>query len=1261
MKIRTQMFLVLAGVGLLPLAGAGIFAYRLSRDRLDAQAEQTLVMLTRRVATEVDEFAYRALEDVRTAGRIPTIVNYVANPPTEKLAAIRRAQLTELLLAAVIPDPVNVTSCALFDRNGVKVIDTAPQLNAMDESQRPWVRQAIASGLTVMVPTFEGGTGSALWVAGPVRNSSGEIVGVLRLRYELTALQQIVTQISENPAAGVFSVLFDEKGTILAHGLEPTRVGAGGLPVPDGLKVAEGSSVVRWSPAAQAGGAPERVTVQRLSRVPWLLGVAESDAVFHQAATELRRTMLGLAGLMVGLGGLAAVMISARLTRPISRLVDAAEHVGRGDLNVRLPDAGRSEVAVLAHAFNEMARQLAGTLGELGQKVTEVRQSEESLREVLNASPIGIIVSDEAMGTILINRKFVELFGYDATEIRHVGDWWPLAYPDPIYREEVQAEWNRRLAEADRTGGELRPMVAIVRAKDGTRREIEFRHRPVGHRRITLLLDLTERRRAEQALQTSEERSRVLLEHAVDATLVLDVAAGRFVDCNPSLERMFKLTREEILQCGPVELSPPVQPDGRDSGEAGRTRTREALEGASPIFEWTHRDSTGRDFPCEVRLVRLPDPDRPLVRAVIIDIAERNRALEQLRRSEQRFLTVFNASPVGLVITTIDTAQILDANPAACRIVGYPREQVVGRKTTEFTSWIPGERELIIQEVLRTGHSTPFEKRLRTTGDVVTALVNFEAIEIDGQKRMLVALNDITERKRTEQTLRDSEERFRLLVENSNELVVQVTLEGTILYASPNHAAITGRGPEELVGTSVFSRIHPEDQAAIVAKFKANEGHGLFRYQYRDGTWRWLEASGRRYRLRSGEERGVIVSRDVSDRVNSDETRKHLEAQLRQAQKMEAIGTLAGGIAHDFNNILTGLLGHLQLIEMDLPPGATELRHSLAEATAAGGRAKDLVAQILAFSRQREQKRIVISLGSHVREALRFLRASLPATITIETQLAAADAQVLADPTQMHQVIMNLGANAGHAMREKGGVLTVTLQVADAEPGLAAAHPSLKPGRTLRLTVSDTGTGMDAATIERIFDPFFTTKPVGEGTGLGLAIVHGILQDHGAAIAVASQLGQGTTFSIYFPLAEQVAAPAPLAPSDIPHGRGQHVMLVDDELLVLSVARPMLKRLGYRTTVFDKSRLALEAFEKSPREFDLVVTDLTMPELTGVELVSRIRAVRPDQPVLITTGYMRAADLAAARAIGVTQFVSKPFTLLSLADGMQQALRTSAN
>jgi PAS domain S-box-containing protein len=368
------------------------------------------------------------------------------------------------------------------------------------------------------------------------------------------------------------------------------------------------------------------------------------------------------------------------------------------------------------------------------------------------------------------------------------------------------------------------------------------------------------------------------------------------------------------------------------------------------------------------------------------------------------------------------------------------------------------------------------------------------------------------ERRAAEAALKDSELRYRTLVENSHDLVSEIDLHGRVHYVSPNHLALTGYTQEELVGTSIFDRIHPEDQAAVQETFQNRNGSALYRYRHKDGAWRWFESTGRAFTTADAREHGVIITRDITASIEAESIRKSLEAQLRQAQKMEAIGTLAGGIAHDFNNILTGILGNMELAGLELPPGHPA-RTFLRDALKASNRARDLVAQILLFSRRRDQQRIVSALDNVLKEALSLLRASLPSTIEFNTHISPNCPRVLCDATQIHQIVMNLGTNAAHAMRERGGVFTVTLASCDVNPALAAAHPQLAAGRAVRLSVRDTGCGMDPVTRERIFEPFFTTKPAGEGTGLGLAVVHGIMQNHDGTITVESQPGMGRSFT----------------------------------------------------------------------------------------------------------------------------------------------------
>jgi len=387
--------------------------------------------------------------------------------------------------------------------------------------------------------------------------------------------------------------------------------------------------------------------------------------------------------------------------------------------------------------------------------------------------------------------------------------------------------------------------------------------------------------------------------------------------------------------------------------------------------------------------------------------------------------------------------------------------------------------------------------------------------------------------------------------------------------------------------------------------------------------------------------------------------RQRLESQLRQAQKMEAIGTLASGIAHDFNNILTGIVGNVQLAQYEVSTSPRAI-HCLDQALKAAYRARDLVQQILTFSRHREQPRLAAKIGPIAREALRLLRATLPANIEFTVDFDPACPPILCDPSQIHQVIINLATNAAHSMREKGGKLRVAVRAIEIDDSLHQEHPQLHAGRGVRLSVADSGVGMDRETLERVFEPFFTTKPVGEGTGLGLPIVHGVVQNHGAAITLKSVPGAGTTVEVTFPAAvqDETAPAAPVATP--PQGNGERILLIDDEPSITMVGTQILKRLGYEVIAFSQPGAALAAFRAAPAHFHAVITDLTMPEMSGVDLARAILAIRPEIPVLVTSGRINAHDQALLEAAGVHGTIDKPFTVQLLAESLARALRPAA-
>jgi signal transduction histidine kinase/DNA-binding response OmpR family regulator len=441
------------------------------------------------------------------------------------------------------------------------------------------------------------------------------------------------------------------------------------------------------------------------------------------------------------------------------------------------------------------------------------------------------------------------------------------------------------------------------------------------------------------------------------------------------------------------------------------------------------------------------------------------------------------------------------------------------------------------------------------------------------------------------------------------------------------------KDPEQFIKRVAYLYAHPEEI-------------GRDEIELIDGTI--LDRYSAPVRDTAGNHYGRIWSfRDITEK-------RKLEAQFRQAQKMESIGLLAGGIAHDFNNILAAIMGNNFLAKGEAKNNP-ELMEYLEEIQRASERASDLVGQILTFSRRNKQDRSPVKLNQVVLEALKLLRASVPAIIRIQTELTETPC-VLANATAIHQVMMNLGTNAWHAMGNQQGTLKVEMGVLDVDQDFAQTRPELHVGSYVKLSVSDTGCGMNAATLEHIFDPFFTTKPVGEGTGLGLSVVHGIMKSHDGGISVYSQPGKGTTFNLYFPVLESETPTTENESSSIPRGKGEHILLVDDEEILASMGKRMLEKLGYCVTTKTSPLEAIAAVRDRPEAFDLVITDLTMPVMDGLKLGGQLLKIQPQLAILLTTGHNGAMTAERVRALGFRELLPKPSTARNLGEAVHRAL-----
>ena len=525
---------------------------------------------------------------------------------------------------------------------------------------------------------------------------------------------------------------------------------------------------------------------------------------------------------------------------------------------------------------------------------------------------------------------------------------------------------------------------------------------------------------------------------------------------------------------------------------------------------------------------------------------------------------------------------------------------------------------------------------------------------------------DIVESKLAEQKLKESLKREQFLGDIIRSASVGIKIghpDGAIVPLNTAMIDITGYSAEELKAIDWSNLITPpewrENEQACLADLERTGKPVTYEKEYirKEGSrvpvqlvvHGIFDADGRL-------EQYIAFVTDITSRKAAEDEHRRFEAKIRQAQKMEAIGTLAGGIAHDFNNILSAIIGYTEMA-INKTPGESIPYSYMQQVLKGAARAADLVKQILTFSRQTEEEHRPVLMDPIIKEALKLLRASLPTTIEIRPKITTSSHHmVIADPTQIHQVIMNLCANAAHAMREHGGILEVELSEVELSELHRALPLQLGPGAYLRLKVSDTGHGMNEETLQRIFDPFFTTKPRDEGTGMGLAVVHGIVENYGGAITVQSKPGEGSQFCLFFPLAVSAAPEYRAESKDAPAGKGC-ILFVDDEEPLVEVGRAVLEGLGYRVVTRTSSLEALEVFRSGPDQFDLVVTDLTMPRMTGVDLAKQIRQIRADTPIILCTGYTELLDGQSIAELGFQELVYKPILRHIMAQAIDRSLR----
>jgi PAS domain S-box-containing protein len=720
-----------------------------------------------------------------------------------------------------------------------------------------------------------------------------------------------------------------------------------------------------------------------------------------------------------------------------------------------------------------------------------------------------------------------------------------------------------------------------------------------------------------------------------DIIIVID-GKDRILDTNPAAESALKIQASKIIGqkiSNAVQIFPQLQQvfDGLESSEICLM-------------------NDGQQHVYDLRVSFLTDMNGLEIGKVVAlrDITDRRQADMTLRESEEKYRSLYCSMSEGVALHEINydgagkasDYTFLDVNPSFELITGLKKEVAVGEKA----SWLYGTGKPSFMDVYARVAATGSPASFETYFAPMQKHLRISAFSTS-QGKFATVLEDITERKKAEERLRKEKEKFRVLVETSPQGVALIGKDGTYKYINPRFTEMFGYSLADVpTGKEWFKKAFPDAayrQEAIATWLSdlSSSGPGeirprIFKVTCKDGSKK--EINFQPVSQETGDQ--FILYDDVSEK-------SRLETQLRQVQKMEAIGTFAGGIAHDFYNILAAIVGYTELLLGKTAKGS--LQHDeLQEILRAGLRARDLVRQILTFSRQAEQKMQPVQVNLIVKEALRFLRSSLPSSIEIRHNIDS-DARVLADPTQIHQVLMNLCANAKHAMRQTGGLLKVSLVKEQLDADFAATHSEAAAGPHLKLTVVDSGEGMAVEVMEKIFDPFFTTKGKEEGTGLGLAVVHGIVKSCGGFITVYSQPGQGSAFNVFMPIIQAEARPQAEIKGPLPIGT-ERVLFVDDEKLLVDIGRQMMERNGYRVTSRTSSIEALELFKARPDDFDLVVTDMTMPNMSGLELAREIIRLQPQTPVILCTGFSETINEAGARTAGIKAFLFKPISLDSL-------------
>ena len=902
---------------------------------------------------------------------------------------------------------------------------------------------------------------------------------------------------------------------------------------------------------------------------------------------------------------------------------------------------------------------LSGIIYVIDRSKEAIRQGEESKRLLLHAAGNGIFGVDARGHVTFINPAAMRMLGFAEDEMlgQNVHERIHHSHADGAgYPEEVCPMYASYTQAAD-----SHVTNEVLWRKDGSSFPVEYSSKPIIQNgkvtgAVVNFTDITERMQTEDALRESEARFKALHNASFGGIAIHD--KGIILDCNQGLSEMTDYAVTELIGMNGLLLI----------AEKSRTAVmNNILSGYEKPYEAIGLRKNGEEFPMHLEARNVPYKGKTVRTVEFRDITEQKQAEKALRESEEKYRILFDTFPLGITVSD-PSGKVVESNATAVKLLGVQKD--------EHEAWhVDGEEWRIIRP---DGTPMPIDeyasvralKENRRVENVEMGIVKPDAeitwISVTAAPLLLekygivVTYADISARKRAEH---DYQTLFREMLDGFalHEIICDARgrpVDYRFLAVNPAFEHLTGLKASSVVGRTV-REVMPEIEPYWIETYGkvALTGEPAFFENDSAELKKHFEVTA----FQPAVNQFACIFTDITDRQKVKEEKAKLDAQLQQAQKMESIGSLAGGIAHDLNNILFPISGLSEMLLDDMPAD-TPVHKSVEQIHKSAKRGSDLVKQILAFSRQSNPQKLPIRIQPILKEALKLAQATIPRNIEVNSHISTDCGMVSADPTQIHQIAMNLITNAFHAVEKTGGTIQIELKSVAAIPfgeKDELPFPAIQSGRYACIAVSDTGIGINKSVIDKIFDPYFTTKELGKGTGLGLSVVHGIVKEHGGDIRVYSEVGKGTAFHVYLPLLDD-AKDSETATVNRKYPTGsESILLVDDEEPILRMQQMMLERLGYKVTARASSPDALDAFRANPSKFDLVISDRGMPNMTGEQLARELISIRPNIPVILCTGFSDENDERRARNLGVKGFLKKPVATGDIAEMVRKVLDES--